>query len=292
MNNVKGAILLTVAALIFTGEVTAIRYLDSSASDGQIVFARAFVQLAIVAVWVLLRNPGLIRTARPGLHIIRGITSLICWFFYYKSFQLLDLALATTLTFTTSLIVVALAAPLLKEIVSTRRWIFTAFGFIGVALASEIFSLSLHDFNFSILFGLLAAAAAAALVFQNRILAKTEHTATIMLYIGLITTFGATPGLVLDWQTISTDAVLLLFVSGSLGTLGMIFTVEAYRVAEVSAMAPYPYLRIVFAILAGLFLFGEAPSWQTLVGSAVIILSVLAVQRSEPKRRGLSSPYR
>jgi drug/metabolite transporter (DMT)-like permease len=150
----------------------------------------------------------------------------------------------------------------------------------------------LHDFNFSILFGLLAAAAAAALVFQNRILAKTEHTATIMLYIGLITTFGATPGLVLDWQTISTDAVLLLLVSGSLGTLGMIFTVEAYRVAEVSAMAPYPYLRIVFAILAGLFLFGEAPSWQTLVGSAVIILSVLAVQRSEPKRRGLSSPYR
>ena len=150
VNNVKGATLLTVAALIFTGEVTAIRYLGSAASDGQIVFARAFVQLVIVAAWVLLRNPNLIKTSRPGLHFVRGITSLICWFFYYKSFQLLDLALATTLTFTTSLIVVALAAPLLKETVSAKRWIFTALGFAGVALASNIFSLSMDNIDLSI----------------------------------------------------------------------------------------------------------------------------------------------
>ncbi|WP_169566424.1 DMT family transporter [Sneathiella limimaris] len=292
INNVKGAMLLTIAAVIFTGEVIAVRYLGTSASDGQIVFARAFVQLAIVAIWIFVRNPTLIRTSRPGLHFIRGITSLVCWFFYYKSFQLLDLALATTLTFTTSLIVVALAAPLLKETVSARRWGFTALGFVGVAIASNVTGLSKSNFDFSILFGLLAAVAAAALVFQNRILARTEHTATIMLYIGLITTIGASPGLLLDWQPLEGHAMLLLIIAGSLGTIGMILTVEAYRVAEVSAMAPFPYLRIVFAILSGFVIFGESPTWQTLAGSALIILCALAVQRVEPKRRGLSSPYR
>ncbi|WP_025897116.1 DMT family transporter [Sneathiella glossodoripedis] len=267
VNNLKGAILLTLAAVVFTGEVIAVRFLGTSASDGQIVFARAFVQFAMVALWILLTSPHLIKTSRPGLHIIRGITSLICWFFYYKSFQLLDMALATTLTFTTSLIVVALAAPLLKEAVSARRWFYTALGFIGVAIASNVIGSSSTQFDFSIAFGLLAAIAAAALVFQNRVLSKTEHTATIMFYIGLITTVGATPGLLLDHQPLQGNALLLLLISGCLGTIGMILTVEAYRVAEVSAMAPFPYLRIVFAILAGLFLFGESPTWQTMLGS-------------------------
>ncbi len=292
VNNLKGAILLTITAVIFTGEVTVVRLLGDAASDGQVVFARAFVQLLIVSIWIAITNPGLVRTSRPGLHLVRGITSLICWFFYYKSFQLLDLALATTLTFTTSLLVVALAAPLLKEHVSLRRWLFTGLGFIGVALASNVLNLSADSFDLSIGYGLLAATAAAALVFQNRVLSQTEHTATIMLYIGLITTLGALPGFIMDWKDIDFQTIGLLTLAGSLGTIGMILTVEAYRVAEVSAMAPFPYLRIVFAIAVGLFLFGEAPTWQTLAGAGLIIFCALAVQRAEPKRRGLSSPYR
>ncbi|MBO6826653.1 MAG: DMT family transporter, partial [Sneathiella sp.] len=173
-----------------------------------------------------------------------------------------------------------------------RRWLFTGLGFIGVALASNVLNLSADSFDLSIGYGLLAATAAAALVFQNRVLSQTEHTATIMLYIGLITTLGALPGFIMDWKDIDFQTIGLLTLAGSLGTIGMILTVEAYRVAEVSAMAPFPYLRIVFAIAVGLFLFGEAPTWQTLAGAGLIVFCALAVQRAEPKRRGLSSPYR
>ncbi len=292
VNNLRGAFLLTIAACIFTGEVIAVRLIADSATNGQIVFARAFVQLIIVVGWILSTDNKLFKTSRPALHLVRGITSLFCWFFYYKSFQLLNMALATTLTFTTSLIVVALAGPLLKEVVSVRRWIFTAIGFIGVALASGIFGTSLDAANPSIIFGLLAAASAAMLVFQNRVLARTEATATIMLYIGLITSIGALPGLITDWQPLTQQGFLYLLLSGSLGTIGMILTVEAYRVAEVSAMAPFPYLRIVFAIAVGILLFDEYPSWQVIAGACIIIGCVLAVQKKEPKRRGLSAPFR
>lgn len=291
-DNRRGALLLALAGLVFTGEVSIVRLLGGAASDGQIVFARASVQLIAVAAWILLRNPRLLRTARPGLHLLRGGTSLICWFFYYRSFQTLDLALATTLTFTTSLFVVALAAPVLKEQVGARRWILTLIGFGGVALASGISDVADSPFNFGIVYSLIAALAAAALVFQNRILARTEATPTIMFYIGLVTTAGAVPGLLDGWHPLAPSAAGMLVLAGGLGTLGMVLTVEAYRVGEVSALAPFPYLRLVFAICAGIIVFGEYPSLDVLCGAVVIAGCALAVRGSEPRRRGLSSPMR
>lgn len=292
VNNGRGALLLALAAAVFTGEVTVVRLLAGEASNGQVVFARAAVQLVIVLGYILMTRPSLVKTARPGLHLIRGLTSLLCWFFYYRSFQSLDIAVATTLTFTTSLFVVVLAGPLLKEQVSKMRWALTFLGFVGVVLAAGPSDIIKADFNLGILYGLIAALAAAALVFQNRVLTRSESTPTIMLYIGLITTIGAMPGVINDWRPLDPELVGMLLLSGGLGTIGMILTVEAYRIGEVSALAPYPYLRIAFAIVVGFFLFQEFPSIEALIGTGIIVFSALATRGGEPKRRGLSAPMR
>ena len=286
VDNRRGAVLLAAAALVFTGEVTMVRLLGDAASNGQIVFARAAVQLFVVVVWIALRNPGLVRTARPGLHLLRGLTSLVCWWLYYRSFQALDLGLATTLTFTTSLFVVAFAPLVLHERVGPARWVATAFGFGGVALASGVGSVALEP---GVVYGLGAAAAAAALVFLNRMLARTEATATIMLWIGVVATLGTLPGVVLGWRSLDVTEFGLVLLAGILGTGGMFLTIEAYRVGEVSALAPFPYLRIVFALVTGYVLFAEPVVLQTLAGATIIIVCALVAGRHE-NRRGLRAP--
>jgi len=286
VDNRRGALLLVAAAAVFTAEVAVVRVIGEAASNQQIVFARALVQLLAVLALILAREPGLLRTARPGLHLARGLTSLVCWWLYYRSFQVLDLALATTLTFTTSLFVVAFAAPLLGETVGLRRWIMTVLGFGGVVVASGTGGPVLDP---GILLGLAAAAAAAALVFQNRLLARTEATTTIMFYIGLVATLGTLPGALLSWQPLDAGPLTLVALAASLGTIGMFLTIEAYRVGEVSALAPFPYIRLVFAIAVGMLLFGESPTLSTLAGGAIIIACALAVSRHE-HRRGLRSP--
>lgn len=285
-DNRRGALLLAAAALVFTGEVTMVRLLDGAASDGQIVFSRAAVQLVVVVVWIALRDPGLVRTARPRLHLLRGLTSLVCWWLYYRSFQTLDLGLATTLTFTTSLFVVALAPLVLREHVGAARWIATAFGFGGVALASGVGSLTLAP---GVGYGLGAAAAAAALVFLNRMLARTEATATIMLWIGAVATLGTLPVLILDWRPLDAEALGLVLLAGALGAGGMCLTIEAYRVGEVSALAPFPYLRIVFALAVGYAVFSETVALPTLAGAGIVVACALVAGRGET-RRGLRSP--
>jgi drug/metabolite transporter (DMT)-like permease len=60
--------------------------------------------------------------------------------------------------------------------------------------------------------------------------------------------------------------------------------VEAYKRAEASALAPYPYTRLVFSAAAGVLIFGESVAARTFVGAGLIIASSLYLVASESRR--------
>jgi drug/metabolite transporter (DMT)-like permease len=72
---------------------------------------------------------------------------------------------------------------------------------------------------------------------------------------------------------------------GLLGGVAQICLTQAYRLAPVSTIAPFDYTAMVWAVLLGLAVFGEAPGWPVLVGSAVVIASGLYILRREALRR-------
>lgn len=267
-NNRYGAALLVAAAAVFTADVSVLRFLSPDVPFAQIIFFRSMCQLVIVALWIGTRRPALFGSPRWPRLVLRGLTSLVCWWLYYASFQTLDLALASTLTFTTSLFVVAMAPFVLGEKIGVLRGLTTVLGFIGVILASEVNGLTVEP---GVLFGLGSAFAASILIFQNRVLARTEHTATIMFWIGLVASAGTMPQAVAGWSDLELSDGLLLLSAGSLGTLGMLFTVEAYRFGEVSALTTFPYFRILFALAIGYFFFAETASARELFGAAIIV---------------------
>ena len=277
INNRYGAALLIAAAAVFTADVTTLRFLSPDVPFAQIIFFRSLCQLVIVALWIAFCRPALIYSARWPKLLLRGLTSLVCWWLYYASFQTLNLALASTLTFTTSLFVVAMAPFVLRERIGIQRGLTTVLGFVGIVLASEVSGLTVET---GVLFGLGSAFAAAILIFQNRVLARTEHTATIMFWIGLVASVGTLPAAVEGWRELVLADGLLLLTAGTLATLGMLFTVEAYRFGEVSALATFPYVRILFALAIGYFIFAEAISLRELFGAAVIITCGLLANKS------------
>lgn len=288
-DNLRGAILLALAAVLFTLEATLVRATAPVANEAQIVFFRSASQLALSLV-ILCRigDWGRLATSRPGLHIIRGLTSLSMWWLYYASFRLLDLALATTLTFATSLFVVALAAPMLGEHVGRVRWAATIIGFVGIAVAvGPVTDVSIHGVGI----GLLAAAGGAAIVILNRLLGRTENTMTIMTWIGVVTTIGSAPVAWLLWEPLGLRDAALVCLTGLLGAFGMLLTIEAYRVGEASALAPVPYVRFVIAAAVGMVFFGETPGIALLIGAALVAgASILAVRHE--MRQGLTAPHR
>lgn len=287
--NLRGVLLLALAAVLFTVEATLVRVSAPVANEAQIVFFRSAAQLVLSAV-VIWRMAAVSRivTARPLLHVLRGLTSLATWWLYYFSFRVLDFALATTLTFTTSLFVVALAAPLLGERVGRVRWIATGIGFAGIAVAvGPIAGASVTG----VAVGLLGAAGGAAIVVLNRLLGRTEDTLTIVTWIGLVTTLGSAPVAWIMWEPLALADAALVCVTGLMGASGMWLTVEAYRVGEASALAPVPYLRFVLAALFGIAFFGEYPTPSLVFGAAMVVIASFLAIRQE-MRKGLTAPYR
>ncbi|MCH2677174.1 MAG: hypothetical protein MKZ73_02710, partial [Alphaproteobacteria bacterium] len=56
-----------------------------------------------------------------------------------------------------------------------------------------------------------------------------------------------------------------------------------FRIAETTAMAPFGYLRLVFAIILGFVLFEEIPSLHTIIGAIIIIGATLYLMTSQKK---------
>ena len=68
----------------------------------------------------------------------------------------------------------------------------------------------------------------------------------------------------------------------------MWFIINAIRAGEASAIAPVQYLRLVYAVALGWWVFAEWPDAWTFVGAAIIVASTLYITRREAQlaRRG------
>lgn len=277
--NLRGALLLVLAMLIFTGEAGVVRWLNNEVQTTQAVLFRAFGQFVVVFVWAAWRGawPQL-KSQRLGLHVLRGLFSIIGWWAYYLTFQKLSVGLATLLTFASSLFIVVFARPVLGEKVSITSWVATIIGFIGIAIASDVFAQKPGPY---VWLGLFSAAISAAIVFLTRTLAQSEDTVTIMAWIGIFVLPASAFAAFIDWQPMSGSAMLLLLVSGTIGAVGMVLMIEAFSIAEAGVLAPIPYVRIAFAILLGWLVFGEQPTLPMLVGTAIVIAAALYSIRAE-----------
>jgi drug/metabolite transporter (DMT)-like permease len=69
--------------------------------------------------------------------------------------------------------------------------------------------------------------------------------------------------------------------------------IEATRAGDVSAISPFRYSRLIFALAIGILVFGERPDGWTLGGAALIIASGIYTvlrERAQARRTLASAP--
>jgi drug/metabolite transporter (DMT)-like permease len=57
------------------------------------------------------------------------------------------------------------------------------------------------------------------------------------------------------------------------------------KVAEAASVAPFEYIRLIFATLIGIIIFSEIPTIWTVTGSAIIIGSTLYTLKRNALRK-------
>lgn len=270
---------MTVAsALMTTLEAVFLRMLGPDASQGQVLLFRSGMQLALVAAlgpMLVGSFAKLVGTTRMRSHMLRGTLAAVSWWCYFMSFKTLPLALATTMTFSSQLFVLMLVGPILRERVTGPQLASTLVGFLGVLVAARIFTPATLDWH--VLYALASAFMGAVMILITRSLSFTDRTETILFYMALVVFVSAIPQCVVDWQPLPARAVVLLLAMALTGTLGASLMVEAYRRAAPSALAPYSYVRLVFAAVLGIWLFADTILPTTLVGAVLIVASNLVM---------------
>jgi drug/metabolite transporter (DMT)-like permease len=277
--NVRGALWMALAALVFAMMNALIRRVGADIHGFEIAFFRSVFGVMFLAP-IIASAGGLkvLKTAKPKLHAWRAVFGGSTMLLSFYAFTRLPLANATTLSFSQPLFLLALAPFLLGETVGWHRRIAAAVGFCGVLIAAQPGAAGFSVASVAMLAAALAMAFGMVCV---KFLSRTDSSLSIMSWFSIAAVVFAFVPALLVWRTPTLAELALLVVMGALGTCGQYFYVRSYRVGEASVVAPFNFLQLPFAAGFGFLLFGETPGWSTLVGGVVIVASVLYIMRRE-----------
>ncbi|MBI1244885.1 MAG: EamA family transporter [Alphaproteobacteria bacterium] len=277
-SNLEGALWMIASGIVFSAQNAVVKELGTRLDSFEIAFFRCLFGFIAVLPFVLRGGTGLFMTGRPMLHVMRalvGVSGMFCGMYAVTHLPLAD---ATAIGFAKPLFAVLLAATFLGEHVGWRRWSATAAGFVGVVIivrpGSEIFD-----------FAHVAALAGAFLVADVIVLVKklqgSERNATIMAYFGIVTSIASFVPAMIVWQTPTAGEFALMVTIGCTASGAQWMALKAYRAAEASAVVPFDYTRLVFAIVYGWIFFAEIPDRWTMLGSAILVAATLYIAYRE-----------
>lgn len=278
--NVRGALWMIASGVGFTFMAIAIKLLGDRLDSFQIAFFRCLIGFIAILPLVGAYGIDVLQTRSLKIHALRGLFGLIAMFASYYAIARIPLASYTALSFTKPLFSTILAVILLHEIVRWRRWSATAVGFIGVLVMVRP---GAETFNAAALFALADSLSIAFLVTLIKRLPPGETPLGMMFYFGVFSTIAALPPALFVWQWPTTEEWALLAVIGVLGALSQSFWIRAYRAGEASLVAPFDYLRLLFAGIAGYLAFAETVDLWTILGAAIIVISTVYIARREAR---------
>jgi drug/metabolite transporter (DMT)-like permease len=237
---------------------------------GEIIALRGIMSCAIMAP-IVIANYGwssVVRVYSPAL-FVRNLAEIGAVFCFLTALFQLPMANVSGVLQAVPLTITAAAALFLKEPVGWRRWTASAVGFLGVLL---IIQPGTTEFSIYYLAALATVLCVAARDLATRFIAKTAPSLSITFVTAIVVTlFGAALGLAEEWKSPSREAVTRLGAASVFVLVGYYSLIEAMRTAEISAVAPFRYTVVLWAMLLGYLVFDEIPSVLTVAGSVIVI---------------------
>jgi drug/metabolite transporter (DMT)-like permease len=290
--NVQGALWLVSGGFIFTSTSAMIRLLSTQVESVQTAFFRAVISVILLLPMIAAGRVKPWRSKRIVGHFWRtamGTGSMVLGFY---AVSMLPLADATAIAFSQPLFSVVVAALVLGEKVRWRRWSATVIGFAGVLIMARPGEGSLQ---LGALVALANAAAVSISILLVRRLSDSEAPLMILTQFAIFSTILLTVPAILVWRWPDLWGWVLAVGIAVSATVGQYFWVQAFKAGEMSAVAPFEYMRLPFAVFVGWLIWGEMPVIWTYVGASIVIGSALYIahrehQLARERRRAAPAP--
>lgn len=272
----------------------------------QIIAMRSGVGITL-SFGVLMYEGGLslLNTGKPVLHILRGLLIVFANSAIYAAIVAMPLATANAIYFVAPLFVTLLSIPILGEKVGPRRFAAIGVGFAGVLVMMwpELTAGS-SGLGWIVVLPILSAAGYALMSVLTRKLGATSRASALTIHLqlaflivgGLMYLIAGDGRYVTPDSSVSAQFLLRAWVwpaqgdwavIAGLGTMsaaiGYLLT-QAYRLSDASAVAPFEYALLIYALFWGWTVFGEWPAPTVFVGATVVIASGIYVFLREGRK--------
>jgi drug/metabolite transporter (DMT)-like permease len=282
---VSAIMLVLGAGLLFSFLDTSAKYLVLGGMAAPFV---SWVRFAVhVVLFVVLFRPWtnirMLRARNLPLQILRAVFLFGSTFFNFLALNTLQLAQTMSIFFFAPMVITALAGPLLGEWAGWRRWLAIIAGFTGVLVITRP---GVASFEMGHLYALGSMLSYSFYVIMTRSMGVTETPESLIFYSALAPVILMLP--VVPASASLPDGFgqwIILLSLGFYGGFGHWLLIKAYGQATTSALAPYPYLQMVWMIFFGYVIFDQLPDLYTLGGAAIIVASGLYIVHREYRLR-------
>ncbi len=246
---------------------------------GEVLFFRGF--FGIIPILFIIpkdRYLNFYKTNRGLLHFKRCLSGLVAIVSIFIALRNLPLATVVSITFAAPIFTTIMSIIFLSEKVGLYRWLAVIVGFVGIIIITEP---GFNSLNFYYIYPIIFCLGLSYVAITIRQLSTTEPVWLIGLYFSISIMVMSLFTLLQGWIFPSLKDFLLLSMVGILGGLANLWLTQSYKFSEVSLVTPLKYLALLFAIIFGYIFWNEIPTFKTLIGASLVIISSVIIFRRE-----------
>jgi drug/metabolite transporter (DMT)-like permease len=280
----RGILLMCISTVFFTAMHVLVRFVARDVPPLQVAFLRNIFGVIVFLPLLLSGGVGFLRTQRLGLHAVRGLLNVVAMLMFFTALAITPVARITALSFTAPLFTAVLSVVFLGERFRMRRWMAIIVGFIGTLI---ILRPGMIPLDLGSLLVVASASIWGVTMIVIKILSRTESSFAITAYMNIfLSVFSLGPALWV-WVTPAPEMWVWLVAIGILGTIAQIALSQALKETDPTAVMPFDFLKLVWATLLGMWVFGELPDLLTWIGALVVFASgfYIAYREHQERRR-------
>jgi drug/metabolite transporter (DMT)-like permease len=284
----RGILFMIGATVLFALSSAAAKWLVAIYPVGEVMFFRSFSAMAVCAAVILpITGLSVFATRRPRDHIARGLSQSISQTFTVLAFWLMPLAGAIAINFSAPLFSALIAIVFLKERAGGARWTALLAGFFGVLIVTNPGADSL---TVGALFALANAVMYGSVTVAVRGMTKTESANTLLMWQMVTIAFFHSFLLLFGFRWPTPADAAMLSLSGVAWAIGQYLWTRALLLAPTTAVSPFYYLLLVWAMAIGYLVWDDVPTVGLLIGSGIVVASGLFLLWHEARQRQSAQP--
>jgi drug/metabolite transporter (DMT)-like permease len=258
------------------------REIAGQLATSEIMFLRSLIGVAIILVVILLTNRdwSQLKTARPGLHLIRNLSHFVGQFGWLYGVALIPLAEVFAIEFTAPLWVAVFAPFFLGERLNRMRILAILVGFIGILVVARPGYVEISPGMIAVV---IAAMGFAGSMIMTKKLTGTDRPVAILFYMSLIQTpisLAVAGGEISLPHGMGWFWLVMISVCGLTAHFSM---AKAFSYGDATLVVTMDFFRLpLIAVVAALVYAEPITLWVVLGGGLILIANYVNVKSATP----------